>query len=69
MIVSKLVIKHLFSNFILNTHVAAVYFRKKWINWRHGVDVSEDVTTTKAMRRLNDKIFWCFDTAMSTSDS
>ena len=25
--------------------------------WRHGVDVSDDVTTTKAIRRVNDKMF------------
>ena len=30
---------------------------KKWIYWRHGVDVSDDVTTTKAIRRVNDKMF------------
>ena len=29
----------------------------KWIYWRQGVDVSEDVTTTKAIRRVNDKMF------------
>ena len=27
------------------------------ISWRHGVDVSDDVTTTKAIRRVNDKMF------------
>ena len=37
--------------------------------WRHGVDVNDGVTTTKAIRRANDKMFWCFDTSMSTSDS
>ena len=44
-------------------------FVKKWIYWRHGVDVNNDVTTTKAIRRVNDKMFKCFDTSMSTSDS
>ena len=34
-------------------------FVKKWIYWRHGVDVSDDVTTTttKAIRRVNDNMF------------
>ena len=32
-------------------------FVKKWIYWRHGVDVSDDVTTTMAIRRANDKYF------------
>ena len=56
---SKLVIKTFFYNFILNKHVSAVYFRKKkhWIFWRHNVDVSDDVTTTNAIRRVNDKMF------------
>ena len=48
-----------------------MYFRKKkyCIYWRHGVDVNDDVTTTKAIRRVNDKMFKCVDTSMSTSDS
>ena len=46
-----------------------IFVKKIWIYWRHGVDVSDDVTTTKAIRRVNDKMFWCFDTSMSTSDS
>ena len=41
----------------------------KWIYWRHGADVSDDVTTTKAIRHVNDKMFLCIDTSMSTSDS
>ena len=55
MILSNLVIKI----FILKNYVSAVYFRKKnkWIYWRKGVDVSDDVTTTKAIRRANDKMF------------
>ena len=58
MILSKLVIKTLFYNFILNNHVSAVYFRtKKWIYWRHGVYFNDDVTTTKAIRRVNDNMF------------
>ena len=34
-----------------------IFVKKKWINRRHGVDVSDDVTTTKATRRANDKMF------------
>ena len=45
------------------------FFVKKWIYWRHCVDVSDDVTSTKAIRRVNDKMFECFDNSMSTSDS
>ena len=37
--------------------------------WRHSVDVSDDVTTTKAVKRVTDKMFYCFDTSMSTRDS
>ena len=32
-------------------------FIKKWINWRHGGDVSDDVTTTKA---INVSMVRCF---------
>ena len=35
---------------------------------RYGVDVSDDVTTPKAIRCANDKIFWCFDLSEPTSD-
>ena len=35
----------------------------------HGFSVSDDVTTTKAIRRVNDVMCLCFDTSMSTSDS
>ena len=57
MILSKLVIKNFFYNFISNTHVSAVYFRKK-INGLIGVMVLTLVmTTTKAIRRVNDKMF------------
>ena len=59
MVLSKL--KHFFYNCIFNNHVFAVYFRsKKWIYWRHSVNVCDDVTTTKAIRRVNDKIFTFF---------
>ena len=46
-----------------------IFVNKKRIHWYHGVDVSVDVTTTKAIRRVNDKTFKCFDTSMPTSDS
>ena len=46
-----------------------VFIKNKWINWPYGVDDSDDVTTTKAIRRVNDKMFLCFDTSMSTIDS
>ena len=36
-----------------------IFVKNKWINWRHGVDVSDDVTTTKAIRRVNDKMCFC----------
>ena len=48
---------------------AFIFVKNKWIYWRQGVDVRDNVTTTKAIRRVNDKIFYCFDTSMSTSDS
>ena len=38
----------------------AVYFPKKWIYWRHGVDVGDEVTTTKAIRRVNGKDVFVF---------
>ena len=34
-----------------------IFVKNTWINWRHGVDVSDDVTSTKAIRRVNDKMF------------
>ena len=46
-----------------------IFVKIIWIYWRQGGDVSDDVTTTKAIRRVNDMIFQCFDTSMSTSDS
>ena len=39
---------------------------KKLIYWRQGVDVSDGVTTAKAIRRVNDKMYYCFNTSMST---
>ena len=38
------------------------------IYWRYGVDVSDDVTTPKAIRCANNMIFWCFDISEPTSD-
>ena len=34
-----------------------IFVKNKWIYWRYGVDVSDDVTTIKAIRRVNDKMF------------
>ena len=34
-----------------------IFIKKYWIYWRHGVDVSDNVTTTKAIRHDNDKMF------------
>ena len=34
-----------------------IYVKNKWIYWRRGIDVSDAVTTTKAIRRVNDKLF------------
>ena len=33
-----------------------IFIKNKWIYWRHCVDVSNDVTATKAIRRVNDKL-------------
>ena len=32
-------------------------FEKKWIYWRQGGEFGDDVTITKAIRRVNDKMF------------
>ena len=34
-----------------------IFIKKKIIYWCHGVDVSDDVTTSKALRRVNDNMF------------
>ena len=34
-----------------------IFIQKLRIYWRHGAGVSDDITTTKAIRRVNDKIF------------
>ena len=43
--------------------VFAVYFRNFFLQIykRYGVDVGDDVTTPKAIKCANDKIFWCFE--------
>ena len=45
------------------------FVKNKWIYWRHGFEASDDGTTTNAIRRVNDKMFKCFDKSVSTSDS
>ena len=42
-----------------------IFVKNTWINLRHGVDVSHDVTSTKAIKRVNDKMLLCFDTSIS----
>ena len=57
MILSKPVIKTLHLYFhIKQPCIRHLFSKKKWIYWCHGVDVSDDVTTTKALRRVNDKM-------------
>ena len=34
-----------------------IFVNNKWIYWRHGVDIGDDVITTKAKRRVNVKMF------------
>ena len=34
-----------------------ILVKKNEFYWRHGVDLSDDVTTTKAIRRVNDEMF------------
>ena len=46
-----------------------ILVKNKSIYRRHCVNGSDDVTNTKAIRRVNDKMFKCVDTSLSTSDS
>ena len=49
--------------------IRRLFSLKLWqIYQRYGVDVSDDVTTPKAIRCANDKIFWCFENFEPTSD-
>ena len=59
MILSNLVIKTLLLKSHFKQPCICRLFSKKnqWIFWRYCVDVSDDVTTTKAIRRVNDKMF------------
>ena len=34
-----------------------IFVKNNWIYWRQGVEVSDDVTSTKALRRVYDKMF------------
>ena len=46
-----------------------MFLRKPLIFYkRYGVDVRDDVTTPKAIRCANDKIFWCFEISEPTID-
>ena len=60
MILRIQLLKHFFYNCIFNNHESAIYFRKKnngFIGVTELVDVSDDVTSIKAKRRVNDKMF------------
>ena len=59
MILSKPVIKTLLLYFHFKQPcVRDLFSYKKYrIYWRHGVDVSDDVTSTKVIRRVKDKMF------------
>ena len=45
-----------------------IFVKLLQIYQRYGVDVSDDVTTPKAIRCAKDKILWCFDISEPTSD-
>ena len=69
MVVSKPAIKTLFFHFILNNDASAVYFPINFYGFISvSVDESDDVTTPKAIRCANKKIFWGFDISVPTSD-
>ena len=70
MCLRKPVIKTLLLQFHLKERFIRRLFPKKLLQIyeRHGVDVSDDVTTPKAIRCANDKIFWCFDISEPKSD-
>ena len=59
MILGKLVIKTIILRFHFKQPCIRRLFSPKnyWIYWRHGVDVNDDVTTTKSTRRVNNKMF------------
>ena len=66
--------KPVFKTLLLQFHLKERFLRRLFpkiflqIYERYGVDVSDDVTTPKAIRCANDKIFWCFDISEPTSD-
>ena len=70
MCLRKPVIKTLLLQFHLKERFFRRLFPKKLLQIyeRYGVDVSDDVTTPKAIRCANDKIFWYFDISEPTSD-
>ena len=35
----------------------SIFVKNNGIYWPHGVDISDDVNTTEAIRRVNDKMF------------
>ena len=70
MCLRKPVIKTLLLQFHLKERCIHRLFSKKTFTdlLALGVDLRDDVTTPKAIRCANDKIFWCFDISESPSD-
>ena len=70
MFLRKPLIKTLLLQFHLKERHIRRFFRKKLlqIDQRYGVDVRNDVTTSKAIRCANNKLFWCFEISESTID-
>ena len=70
MCLRKPVIKTLLLQYHLKERCIRHLFSKKLLQIyeRYSVDVSDDVTTPKAIRCANDKIYWCFDISEPTSD-
>ena len=70
MFLRKPLIKTLLLQFHLKERcIRRLFSEKLWqIYQRYGVDVSDDVTTPKAIRCAIDKIFWCFEISEPTID-
>ena len=70
MFLRKAFIKTLLLQFHLKERCIRRLFSLKLLQiyQRYGVDVSDDVTTPKAIRFANDKIYWCFDISEPTRD-
>ena len=71
MFLRKPVIKTLLLQFHFKERCIRRLFSKnfyRFISFKVLHDVSDDITTPKAIRCVNDKIFWCFDISEPTSD-